>query len=108
MKRRRTKDFVKHLETLIKEARKIGLTLKLKCIFHFGQSLFRKFVSLGLRTYYIEKKDVQGFKLSNLLWLFSVPKKDTRAFERTNLLLSYSLQFLLDEISHQTSLSASC
>ncbi len=28
MKRRRTKDFVKLLETLIKEARKIGLILK--------------------------------------------------------------------------------
>ena len=28
MKRRRTKDYVKLLETLIKEARKIGLTLK--------------------------------------------------------------------------------
>ena len=28
MKRRKTKDFVKLLETLIKEARKIGLTLK--------------------------------------------------------------------------------
>ena len=86
MKRRRTKDFVKLLETLIKEARKIGLTLKpiqvmndfeiaakkafkkafngilvKGCIFHFGQSLFRKFVSLGLKTYYIEKKDVQDW-----------------------------------------------
>ena len=83
MKRRRTKDYVKLLETLIKEARKIGLTLKpIKvmidfeiaskkafkkgilvkgCIFHFGQSLFRKFVSLGLKTYYIEKKDVQDW-----------------------------------------------
>jgi hypothetical protein len=86
MKRRRTKDYVKLLETLIKEARKIGLTLKpiqvmndfeiaakkafkkafigilvKGCIFHFGQSLFRKFVSLGLKTYYIEKKDVQDW-----------------------------------------------
>ena len=86
MKRRRTKDYVKLLETLIKEARKIGLTLKpiqvmidfeiaakkafekvfigilvKGCLFHFGQSLFRKFVSLGLKTYYIEKKDVQDW-----------------------------------------------
>ncbi len=86
MKRKRTKYYVKLLETLIKEARKIGLTLKpiqvvihfeiaakkvfkkafigilLKgCLFHFGQSLFRKFVSLGLKTYCIEKKDVQDW-----------------------------------------------
>jgi hypothetical protein len=38
----------------------IGILVK-GCLFHFGQSLFRKFVSLGLKTYYIEKKDVQDW-----------------------------------------------
>ncbi len=38
----------------------IGILVK-GYLFHFGQSLFRKFVSLGLETYYIEKKDVQNW-----------------------------------------------
>ena len=81
MKRRRTKDYAKLLEILVKEAQKLGYMLKpgqaiidfelaakkayekvfvgivvKGCLFHFGQSLFRKFCSLGLKSYYIEKK----------------------------------------------------
>ena len=84
MKRRRTKDYIRLLKALIFEANKHGLILKpgqimidfelaaklafekifigiivKGCLFHFGQSLFRKFVALGLKTYYIDIKEVQ-------------------------------------------------
>ena len=29
------------------------------CVFHFGQSLFKKFVTFGLKTTYLENVDIQ-------------------------------------------------
>ena len=82
MKRRRTKDYAKLLEILVKEAQKLGYMLKpgqamidfelaankayekvfvgivvKGCLFHFGQSLFRKFCSLGLKSREQEVQD---------------------------------------------------
>ena len=76
MKRSRIKDYVKLFKFLVKEAKKYGYTLKPNqaiidfelaakkayeqvfigivvkgCLFHFGQSLFKIFYVLGLKSY---------------------------------------------------------
>jgi len=80
MKRRRTKDYLRLLQSISTSALEIGSTLKPfqvmidfeiaakkaferifprivveGCIFHFSQSLFRRFCTLGLKTDYLEK-----------------------------------------------------
>ena len=53
-----------------------GIVVK-GCLFHFGQSLFRMFCSLGLKSYYIEKKEVQDwFKAIFCLSLIPIPNVD--------------------------------
>ena len=49
----------------------LGILVK-GCLFHFGQSLFRKFVALGLKSYYIDIKDVHEW--------FKATKKFTAKF----------------------------
>ena len=83
MKRRRTKDYLRLLQSLSSSALEIGYTLKpiqvmidfeiaakeafenlfpriivKGCIFHFSQSLFKRFCTLGLKTDYLEKAEV--------------------------------------------------
>ena len=100
MKRRRIKDYVKLFKILVKEAKNYGYTLKSfelaakkayeqvfieivvkGCLFHFGQSLFKKFCALGLKSYYIEKKEEQEW-FKGLFCLSLIPKANVdREFE---------------------------
>jgi hypothetical protein len=90
-KRRRAKDYIRVLEALKKAARvnKIRLSPEevmidfeiaakiafesvfdvkvIGCLFHFGQSLFKKLCAVGLKQSYIDNKDIQVSFVAQLI-----------------------------------------
>ncbi len=119
MKRHRTKDYKEILIALVEEAKKHGLVLSPMyvmvdfelaakqafeyvfidilvrgCLFHFGQTLFKNLIKIGLKQEYLDNEELRNFfKRVFCLALIPLPSVDAECIELQHLIQDIGVRY---------------